>query len=149
MEIERKFLVRKLPDNLERYPHTPLTQGYLCTEPVVRVRQDGTQYYLTYKGAGLLAREEYNLPLSKEAYEHLLAKADGIVITKERYRIPYQSFTIELDLFSGAYPDLILAEIEFSSQEEAASFVPPDWLGREVTYDTHYHNSYLSRRTEP
>ena len=74
---------------------------------------------------------------------------DGIVITKERYRIPYQSFTIELDLFSGAYPDLVLAEIEFSSQEEAASFVPPDWLGREVTYDTHYHNSYLSRRTEP
>ena len=79
MEIERKFVPVKLPDNLESYPHTRIEQGYLCTAPVVRVRRDGDSYYMTYKGAGMMVREEYNLPLTKEAYEHLgKASAPGI-----------------------------------------------------------------------
>lgn len=44
---------------------------------------DNDEYYLTYKGKGLLAREEYNLPLTKESYEHLIKKADGNIITKK------------------------------------------------------------------
>ena len=35
MEIERKYLIHKLPDHLEAYPHRTLEQAYLCTEPVV------------------------------------------------------------------------------------------------------------------
>ena len=90
MEIERKFLVKKedLPKNLEQYPKKVIEQGYLCTDPVVRIRQSNDSYYLTYKSRGLLAREEYNLPLTREAYEHLKPKADGIVISKIRYVIP-------------------------------------------------------------
>ena len=52
---------------------------------------DNDEYYLTYKGKGLLAREEYNLPLTKESYEHLIKKADGNIITKKRYEIPDNS----------------------------------------------------------
>ena len=63
MEIERKYLIDRLPENVTSYPSHEIEQGYLCTEPVVRVRRDGDEYYLTYKGKGLLAREEYNLPL--------------------------------------------------------------------------------------
>ena len=90
MEIERKFLIKRenLPENLEQYPSKVIEQGYLCTEPVVRIRKSNDNYYLTYKSKGLLAREEYNLPLTKEAYEHLKPKADGIVISKVRYVIP-------------------------------------------------------------
>ena len=51
MEIERKFRIDHLPEQLEQYPHTHLVQGYLSTDPVVRVRQDGEQYILTYKGS--------------------------------------------------------------------------------------------------
>lgn len=90
MEIERKFLITQLPDNLEAYPHTHIEQGYLSQNPVVRVRQDGGLYYLTYKSAGLMAREEYNLPLTAEAYAHLIKKADGNIISKTRYRIPLE-----------------------------------------------------------
>ena len=100
MEIERKFLVKKenLPENLEQYPCKVIEQGYLCTEPVVRIRKSNDNYYLTYKSKGLLAREEYNLPLTKEAYEHLKLKADGIVISKVRYVIPEKDgLSIELD----------------------------------------------------
>ena len=138
MEIERKYLIHKLPDHLEAYPHRTLEQAYLCTEPVVRVRRDADDYILTYKSKGLMMREEHNLPLTEEAYRHLLEKADGRIITKERYCIPYgDHLTIELDVFA-----------EFSSEEEANSFPPPDWFGEDVTFSSKYHNSTLSQKKD-
>ena len=77
MEIERKFLVPCLPEGYDAHPFHQIEQAYLCTEPVVRIRQEDDSFYLTYKGKGLLSREEYNLPLTREAYAHLLPKADG------------------------------------------------------------------------
>ena len=161
MEIERKFTIKKLPENLEQYPSRLIEQGYLNTNPVVRVRRDENEYYLTYKGKGLLAREEYNLPLTREAYAHLIAKADGIILSKRRYRIPLTDamkagspetvpaevlpLTVELDVFEGRYQGLILAEVEFPTMEQAESFTPPSWFGPDVTLSGEYQNSRLSR----
>lgn len=147
MEIERKYLIDRLPDGLDAWPSRPIEQAYLCTDPVVRVRQDGDSFYLTYKGRGLMAREEYNLPLTEEAYRHLLAKADGNILTKVRYRIPLEGtdLTVELDIFSGKFDGLVLAEVEFPDQETAESFTPPEWFGREVTFTGEYQNSRLSQ----
>ena len=148
MEIERKFKVKQLPD-LSRFPVDLLEQGYLCTDPLVRIRREDESYYLTYKGKGLLVREEYNLPLTQEAYQHLLSKADGRIIRKKRYLIPFEEKTIELDIFDTPFNGLQIAEVEFTSEEEALSFLPPDWFGEEVTYDKRYHNSNLSRGISP
>ena len=148
MEIERKFLIKKdrFPDNLAQYPCHEIEQGYLCTEPVVRIRRQDDEYYLTYKSKGFMTREEYNLPLTKDAYLHLKPKADGLVISKTRYLIPEKiRLTIELDVFHQEYEGLLLAEVEFSSQEEAESYCPPDWFGEDVTFSSRYHNSTLSR----
>lgn len=146
MEIERKFLIPVLPEKLETYPHRRIEQAYLCTEPVVRIRRQDEDYILTYKSTGMMAREEYNLPLTKEAYEHLKEKADGIVLSKTRYLLPLQDgLTIELDVFDRTYEGLWLAEVEFESIEQAESFVPPVWFGEDVTYSGKYHNSVLSR----
>ena len=144
-EIERKYLVRSLPADLESFPSSQIEQGYLCTDPVVRIRRQDDEYYLTYKSRGLMVREEYNLPLNAEAYAHLKSKADGRLICKRRFRIPYQGYTIELDLFSSPIPDLILAEVEFPSEEEALGFQAPEWFGEDVTSSARYHNSNLSR----
>lgn len=144
MEIERKFTISEMPD-LAMYPFHILEQGYLNTDPVVRVRKEDDTYYLTYKGKGMLAREEYNLPLTKEAYEHLVEKADGIVIRKKRYLIPYEQYTIELDVFGKPYESLVIAEVEFESEEQAKNFSPPSWFDKDVTYDRCYHNSNLSK----
>ena len=149
MEIERKFLVGELPDGLERWPVQRLEQAYLCTRPVLRVRRSGEEYVFTCKGEGLLAREEHELSLTREAYEHLLAKADGAVITKDRYRIAYQGRTIELDVFAAPFAPLVMAEVEFESEAAAAAFCPPPWFGREVTYEGAYTNAALSRRGAP
>lgn len=145
MEIERKYLVKTLPANLESYPCRFLEQGYLSTEPVVRVRQDNDKYELTYKSKGLMVREEYNLPLTKESYEHLKSKADGRIITKKRYMIPCGNYTIELDVFENELAPLILAEVEFPSEEEANAFTAPEWFGEDVTFSNKYHNSNLSK----
>ncbi len=147
IEIERKFLVKELPQNLEDYEHNLIEQAYLTTEPVIRVRKENDDYYLTYKGKGLLAREEYNLPLTGESYETLKNKADGNIISKKRVLIPYGRHLIELDIFDAPFAPLILAEVEFSSIEDADSFVPPDWFSDDVTNDPVYHNSNMSRRT--
>lgn len=83
MEIERKYLIErsKIPFDPADYPCRRIEQGYLCTEPVVRIRRDNDDYYLTYKSKGLMIREEYNLPLTPEAYSHLTGKVDGHLIT--------------------------------------------------------------------
>ena len=146
MEIERKYLVEKLPENYKDFPSRELEQGYPCTDPVVRIRRADDTFTLTYKGRGLMVREEYNLPLTKEAYHHLRAKADGIIIHKIRYNIPYkEKYTIELDEFLDELAPLILAEVEFDTKEEADTFVPPDWFGEDVTFSHKYHNSALSK----
>lgn len=148
MEIERKFLVRSLPEDLSQYRCRHIEQGYLCTNPVVRVRKDDTQYYLTYKGEGLMTREEYNLPLTEESYRHLLKKADGNIITKQRYEIADGTGrVIELDIFGGVFKDTVLAEVEFDSVAEANAYIPPAWLGQDVTSDKSYHNSNMSKRS--
>lgn len=147
MEIERKYLVSVLPENLKAFPFHQIEQGYLCTSPVVRIRRQDDDYYLTYKSEGLMVREEYNLPLTPDAYTRLRTKIDGILITKKRYRIPYSDkFTIELDIFEGQLSPLLLAEVEFDSEESANAFTPPDWFGRDVTFSNEYHNSTLSQR---
>ena len=148
MEIERKFLVKQIPEGCTSFPCRQIEQAYLNTDPVVRIRRDNDDYYLTYKGKGLLSREEYNLALNKEAYEHLRTKADGIILTKKRYMIPVPGSdhrTIELYVFEGHYHGLILAEVEFAREEEAKAFNPPAWFGEDVTFSGEYHNSRLSQ----
>ena len=147
MEIERKYLIEQLPENYNTFPFHQIEQGYLSTRPVVRIRRQDNDFFLTYKSGGLMVREEYNLPLTLEAYYHLREKADGLLITKKRYLIPYnERLTIELDVFEGDLAPLILAEVEFDTEAEANAFTPPEWFGEDVTFSSKYHNSTLSKQ---
>ncbi len=161
MEIERKFEIKELPADLSSFPCLFIEQAYLCTDPVIRIRRQDDEFYLTYKGKGLMAREEYNLPLNRNAYEHLLAKADGNIISKKRFLLPIKQpsfadgfkmpkepmkLTIELDVFNPPFAPLIIAEVEFPDVEMAGAFIPPAWLGKDVTDNPEYHNSNLSRK---
>lgn len=187
-EIERKWRVRRLPENYHRYPSKLLEQAYLCQNPTLRIRKESSifggeeegsisgekegssisdkneqvglsdknekdgitegkeqeEYIFCYKGRGRLSREEYNLPLTKEAYETLIGKTEGRVIRKRRYAIPYGSYTVELDIFQGELEGLCYAEVEFPSEEEALSFQPLDWFSEELTGEKGYSNAELS-----
>lgn len=154
MEIERKFLIERIPVNLEQYEKKEIEQGYLCTKPVVRIRKSNENYYLTYKSRlnmkketidHTLSSEEVELPLTKEAYLHLREKVDNHLITKTRYMIPIEGdLIVELDVFHGCLEGLVFAEVEFASIDQAKSFTPPEWLGKDVTSDKRYKNNYLA-----
>jgi CYTH domain-containing protein len=163
MEIERKYLISDPPKDLHQYTCRYIEQGYLCTNPVIRVRKEDKNYYLTFKGRGMMAREEINIPLTEEAYEHLKQKIDGRLISKYRYNIPLlqpqvkegfpkppedYSLLIELDVFESPYPQLLMAEVEFGSVEAAEAFLPPAWFGEDVTYRPAYHNSNMAMRQD-
>ena len=152
-EIERKFLVSD--ETAEKYLQMvsegklkshEIEQAYLTTDPVIRVRRSDDEYYMTYKEKGLLKREEYNLLLTKESYETLLSKADGNIIKKTRILIPFDKYTVELDIFKKPFDYIKMAEVEFESDEEAMSFNKPDWFLEEVTNNREYHNSVMSRK---
>ncbi|MCI8307821.1 MAG: CYTH domain-containing protein [Lachnospiraceae bacterium] len=147
-EIERKYLVSQLPDNLNSHEQSELEQGYLSTSPVVRVRRKDDDYILTYKSAGLMIRKEVELPLDKNSYEHLIAKSDGIIISKTRYIIPDGPHNIELDVFHGRLEGFVMAEVEFKSKEAADSYQPPHWFAKEVTDNPSFHNSRMSCMSE-
>ncbi|MCR5303244.1 MAG: CYTH domain-containing protein [Lachnospiraceae bacterium] len=158
MEIERKYLIKRLPEDLDSFPSRKITQGYICTDPVVRIRKDADKAYLTCKGKGLISREEINLPVSGSACDSLMKKAEGYIITKRRYIIPIKnpvfregftppeglSLKIELDIFEEPFSPLILAEVEFPDRETADAYVMEDWFSEDVSLDRRYHNSFMS-----
>lgn len=155
MEIERKFTIKKLPEYLEQYDKKEIEQAYLCRKPTLRVRKSNEDYILTYKSKQGIAvsesatarcNEEVELPLTKEAYEHLKEKADGQVISKTRYLIPIENNRkIELDVFHGYLEGLVFAEVEFGSEEEAAAYQLPDWFDEDVTFDRRYSNAVMTK----
>ncbi len=171
IEIERKFTVKEMPGNLENYSFHKIEQAYLNVRPAVRVRREDDIYYMTYKGSdttaeGDIGKVEYNMPLDKASYEHLLAKADGNIISKKRYIIPLNEdafsndfmsenpqvkravdsgdIKIELDVFEGVYDGRILAEVEFPDEATAREYRPAKWFDEDVTGNVRYSNSHMS-----
>ena len=150
MEIERKYLVRELPENLDSYPHTEIEQGYLCTSPTLRIRRMGDAFILTVKehvagSSTAIQNREEEFTMPRKSYERLKAKCEGNLVSKTRYRMPLAgSLVAELDIFHGCHEGLRLVEVEFPSVEAADAFVPPSWFGEDVSTDCRYRNSYLA-----
>lgn len=153
MEIEKKYKVKELPENYGNYPCKVIEQGYLCENPVVRIRKSNEDYILTYKSkfglkknAEVSARvnNEVEVPLNEEGYEHLKKKTDGNLICKKRYVIPLEDgLKAELDIFEGCLSGLVIVEVEFPTEEAAAAFQKPAWFGEDVTFDRRYVNKNM------
>lgn len=159
MEIERKFIPDALFENLDSYPCQLIEQAYISSEPVIRIRRKTTydnsqaitdnRYILTVKSSGMMARQEFELDISEASYNNLKNKVSGNIITKHRYIIPLDSsLTLEFDVFDGAFKGLMIAEIEFPTEDMAKKYTPPAYLAEEVTYDTRFHNSTLRTMSE-
>lgn len=144
-EIERKFLVKKLPANLEAYPHKEVEQVYILLDPEIRARRVDDEFFFTIKTGSGMTRGEHEMTISDIAFDSLKANAVGSVIHKTRYYIELDcGLLVEVDKFHGDLAPLYLAEIEFPSEQEANLFLPLSWFGEEVTYDTAYKNQSLA-----
>jgi CYTH domain-containing protein len=147
LEIERKFLIRKLPRALERYPHNEIAQGYLAVgrDRHVRLRRRGRVCTLTFKRGPASAREEREVRLKPAQFAILWPATGGARLTKTRYYVPWKKLTIEIDIYRGSNEGLMVAEVEFPDVQTYHSFRPPPWLGDEVTGVSRYGNVRLAR----
>lgn len=146
-EIERKFLVTSSLFKEQAVRTMDIRQGYIGTpgkgEARVSIRDE--KAWVIVKSTDKLSRLEYELSIPKKDAEELLTRTCGRVIHKTRYIIPASSGMLkwEVDEFLDDDEGLIIAEIELPS--EATQFDKPQWLGKEVTQDTTYYNSTLSK----
>lgn len=140
-EIERKFLLDYLPENLEN--PQKIYQGYICKSPAIRVRQKGTKFYLTVKEVKIFNRMEFETEIDKETFEKLWVTTKGARLEKIRYTLPAGNNLIwEIDVFEGKNQGLLLAEIELPSED--FKFDKPNWLGEEVSFLAEYQNINLT-----
>lgn len=147
-EIERKFLLKRMPANLRRFHNRAIEQGYLCTGrdgAQIRLRKAGRHHSLTIKRGRGFARQELEIKLTRDQFEELWPATAGWRLTKTRYDVPFGRHTIEIDVYRGRNEGLIVAEVEFGSERECARFQPPDWFAAEVSGKARYSNVRLAR----
>ena len=148
IEIERKFLVKSLDFKKEAFKSTRIIQGFLNTDKkrTVRVRIKDEHGFITVKGLTTkdgLTRFEWEKHISKVEALALLNLCEPGIIDKTRYEIKEGKHVFEVDVFYGDNEGLVIAEIELEEKNEP--FTKPFWLGKEVTGDSKYYNSQLSK----
>jgi CYTH domain-containing protein len=151
-EIERKFLVDHLPEELEGSPRKKIRQGYIAVTDggtEVRVRKEGKRHFLTIKEGHGENRGQEEIEINAAQFAALWPLTRGKRLKKVRYEVPQGNHTIEVDVYRGKLKGLTTAEVEFPDEAAAHSFQPPDWFGREVTGDEHYSNQNLARHGMP
>ena len=144
IEIERKFLVKRIPEDKIKYSHN-IKQGYVVSDKqkVIRIRKKMNDFFITIKGnkTGISRFEfEYKIPENdaNQLFENFCNEG---IIEKTRHYIEHKGHTWELDVFHGKNEGLIVAEIELKSEEETFSL--PEWVDQEVTDQDKYYNMNL------
>jgi len=151
-EIERKFLVSRVPDRLADGRVEEIEQGYLAIEDdeiEVRLRRLGRRSLLTVKRGHGLKRTEVEIEISAEGFGELWPLTEGRRVRKTRHHIPTEMGELDVDVYGGSLEGLITAEIEFDSEQISESFEPPGWIGAEVTGEAGYTNKNLATRGIP
>ena len=153
-EIEKKWLIKKedIPYNLNDtgVQRFEIKQTYLCFDPEMRVRDynNGQSFEFTMKNNmsidGLI-RDEVNIDITKEQYDNLIKKQEGITINKTRYQFYADGQLIAIDIFHGDLDGLAYMEIEFKTEEESKNYKEPKWVIKDVTGDINYKNGHLAR----
>ncbi|MEP6810685.1 MAG: CYTH domain-containing protein [Chthoniobacterales bacterium] len=147
LEIERKFLLTRMPENLTSYPHRSIEQGYLAVEGggvQVRLRRAGEVCSLTYKRGMGNAREEREIALTAEQFAALWPGTEGRRLTKTRYEVPCGERMVEVDVYTGRHEGVVVAEVEFPDEASCRDFIPPDWIGEDVSGAERYSNVVMA-----
>lgn len=145
MEIEKKYKLNKLPDNLGEGVH--IIQGYIFAgKNEVRLRKKGDKYLLTYKSGGTLSRKELEIGIPKWLFNMMWPLTRGRAIEKiRRFRALPNGLKLEFDEYLGTLKGLIVLEVEFTDESSANNFILPEYIpGVDVTSDMDYKNKNLA-----
>ena len=152
IEIEKTFLVKQVPNNLFQYKSQSIKQGYISPSPSpLRIRQKGDKFELTkkipLKPGDFSSADEINIYLTKYEFNKLWPLVEKS-LEKTRYIIPLENNLVaELDVFEKELEGLSFVEVEFTSQEQMDSFVPPDWFGKDITQEDFSANVFLAGKS--
>lgn len=151
VEHERRFFpnLATFMFNKDQYPSTLIIQAYLEDELRTRIRDEfdrltGHVYTQTRKTGDGVSRPEDEHKISKKAFDAMLENATCQLV-KIRYFMPYDGFVAQVNFFEGDLSGYVQIEVEFDTEEEANPFVPPAWLGLEVTHDKRHGNYWLAK----
>lgn len=154
MEIERKWLLRKLPMQKPDAKYW-IEQFYVSLEPEIRLRrcmpngdyENKVPYRMTLKGDGTLSREEVETAVTEEFYQQALDMINLDPIQKHYLKYNVDGYVIEIGVILND-EKFIYAEVEFDSEEEAKNyeFPWPDLVEKEITYDPSYKMKNYWRR---
>jgi CYTH domain-containing protein len=152
VERERRFLLTQPPPVAAVVRFVHITDRYL-TGTRLRLRRmhhadtGAHEYKFTQKipadqpgpTQGLIT----NTYLDQDEYD-LLATLPALVLSKTRLSVP----PMGIDVFDGPLAGLVLAEAEFTTDTEAAGFVPPSYCLAEVTTDPRFTGGRLAGTTQ-
>ena len=151
LEIERKYLLRALPQMPAALDVLEIDQGYL---PGIKLmerlrrqtnRQGLTSYFRTVKLGMGVERIELEDETDAATFNHLWVLTDGRRLRKRRHVVANGADHWEIDEFTDR--PLVLVELELDRAD--APIVFPDWLRpvlvREVTDEREYTNRSLAR----
>ena len=152
VEIERKFLVGRVPSEIGAGGDR-IRQGYLATGPdgrEVRVRDRAGRAYLTIKQGAGRRRVEEEIEIDQPRFGRLWPLTEGARLEKVRHVIELSDgLAAELDIYQGELGGLATVEVEFASERDSESFLPPDWFGQEITEDERFRNRQLAEQGLP
>jgi CYTH domain-containing protein len=148
LEIERKFLVKNIPESLHPEKVENIRQGYLIVaedHSELRVRQKGESYYLTLKKPAEKFRTEIEIEISREQFDTFWPHTKGKRVKKSRSTYKVDGNYLEVDTYEGSNEGLMTVDIEFKSIPESSEFAPPEWFDKEITDEEKYKNQNLAR----
>lgn len=171
MEIEKKYLLKQDGETFATpvqqavlglfnwdEPDTEIRQGYVDIEYAkeyakenlgidilfpaseARLRDQDGRLTFTFKSEGTLKRHKVEIPIEQKVFDELWPRTEGARIHKVRYITKWHKHIIKSNVYQDR--DLVVAEVEFMSEEEAEKF---STLGRDVTEDVRYKNRSLAR----
>ncbi|WP_322904118.1 CYTH domain-containing protein [Paenibacillus sp. SGZ-1009] len=149
-EIERKYLLSHLPDDLVITRTQEIDQTYLASTDheslrVRRLLSNGAESFtMTHKAGRGIARDETEFQIGRELYEQLTERLHVIPLRKTRHKVQMDGHSYDLDIYHNTVQQgLITIEIEFESEDEYYAYQAPAWFGEDVTEQGQYVNSQL------
>ena len=142
IELEKTYLVKKLPKNLKNCKFKEIIDIYIpknSDHPKLRLRKHGAKFELTKKEpvneADASHQIEQTIILTKTEFDTLNQQLEGRRVRKIRYYYDYNGRTAEFDVFQDELKGLVIVDFEFVTLNEKDNFQMPEFCLVDITQE--------------
>lgn len=153
IELERTYLAKRLPEDLEASPSKEMLDVYLpvtARHPILRIRKNGEKYEITKKQPvnedDVSVLKEETVRINEEEFV-AFSDIEGKRVGKTRYIYDHEGRTAEVDVFRDVLEGLVLVDFEFENEVEKDAFEMPDFCLVEVTQEEFIAGGFLAGKS--